>query len=88
LRGSQTVSQWLFWDVKGGLLRSPWYQEEVSGMCGFVSIPIWSFIVQNLEETNLTSRLRDQGLSRGRHQVIEGRQHLMFFYLCSRRCLL
>jgi hypothetical protein len=35
-----------------------------SGMCGFVSITIWSLVVSNLEEINLTSRLRDQGLSR------------------------
>jgi hypothetical protein len=39
-RGSWTVSQCLFQDVEGGLSRSPWYQEEVSSMCGFVSITI------------------------------------------------
>jgi hypothetical protein len=59
---------------RGGLSRGPWYQEGISGVCDFVSITICSLIVSNLEETNLTNRLRDQGLSRGRNQVSDGSQ--------------
>jgi hypothetical protein len=52
-------------------------------MCGFVSITIWSLIVSNLEETNLISRLRDQGASRGRNQVRDSSQDLIFFILVA-----
>jgi hypothetical protein len=46
----------------GDLLRGPWYQEGVFGMCSSAFITIWSLIIANLEETNLTSRLRVYGL--------------------------
>jgi hypothetical protein len=62
------------WDVERSLSRDLWHQEEVFGVCGCVSTTIWSLIVSNLEETNLTSRLRDQVPSRGRNQVIDGSQ--------------
>jgi hypothetical protein len=37
-RGPWTISQGLFQEDEGGLSRNPWYQDEVSSMCGFVSI--------------------------------------------------
>jgi hypothetical protein len=58
--GSWTVSQGLLWD-SGGLLRGPWYQERVFGVYGFTFITIWSLIVSNLDETNLSSILRKHG---------------------------
>jgi hypothetical protein len=50
---------------------------------------IWSLIVSSLEETNLTSRLRDQIPSRMRNLVRDGGQDLFIcFCACSRRCWL
>jgi hypothetical protein len=86
-RGPQTVSVSSEMS-KGVISRSPWYQEEVPSMCGFVSITIWSLIISNLEETNLTSRLRDQGPSRGRNQVKDSSQDLTFFSHTYSRCWL
>jgi hypothetical protein len=59
---------------------------------------IWSLIDSNLEETNLTSRLRmhgpkvnrrtmmTKGLSRGRNQVRDGNWDLLFLYLSYNLC--
>jgi hypothetical protein len=88
LHGCPDSLQDLCEDVKGGLSKSPGYQEEVSGMRGFVSITVWSLIVSDLEE-NLTNRIRGQELSRGRNQVRDSSQDLLFFlffHTCSRRC--
>jgi hypothetical protein len=40
------------------VLRGPSYQGEVSSVCGFTSITSWILTASNLEETNLTSKLR------------------------------
>jgi hypothetical protein len=46
---------------KGVISRSPWYQEEVPSMCGFVSITIWSLIISNLEENKLDQPIKRPG---------------------------
>jgi hypothetical protein len=65
----------------------------LGGICGFASITICSLIISMLEDTNLTSKLKVQGLkinrivvtkgpSNGSNQVRDGNQDLIFSHTC------